>query len=83
MANIWYFIVDLVSIVINIGEKIWQLLTTPIIDFIDSWNLPGWLDVIIGAPLRWIFQNDATLLTIIPLLLAVILVIRVVMLFIK
>lgn len=83
MVNIWYFIIDLFNVVVNVGQKIWEFLTTPINTLIASIDFPGWLDALIGAPLRWIFQSNITILQTLPILLIIILIVKFVFLFIK
>ena len=83
MANIWNFIQNVFNVVINVGQTIWELLTTPIINYINSWNLPGWLDNSIGEVFRWVFRGDITLLTLLPVFIGILLIVRIIMLFVK
>lgn len=80
MMTFYNVIQKLFEIVGSVAETFWQILTTPIIDIVNSWNLPLWLDTIVYEPLYWIFGPDGTLLTAIPALIGILLLIRLVML---
>ena len=78
--TLWQIIQSLGDILLTIGSKLWELLTTPVATIMNNWDLPMWLDLIIATPLRWLFGDSGTLLTIIPAFIVIILIIRFVLL---
>lgn len=75
--NLFDFIMDVFTFVSKIATQLWILLTNPISEVLASWNTPAWLNVIISAPIQFIFGPDGTLLQSIPILIGLILLVRI------
>lgn len=79
--NIWSFILELFNVVISVGNTIWEVITTPVIQYIERWQLPWWLNAIIGTPIKWIFGENGTILSFLPVVIGVLIIVRIVLLF--
>lgn len=81
ISNLWTFTLELFNVVVSVGATIWEILTTPVIQYIDRWEIPGWLDLIIREPIKWIFGTNGTILSFLPLVIGVLIIVRIVFLF--
>lgn len=79
--NLWSFILEVFNVVVSVGATIWEVITTPVIQYIDKWQLPWWLDDIIGTPIKWIFGENGTILSFLPVVIGVLIIVRIVLLF--
>lgn len=79
--NLWSFILEVFNVVVSVGATIWEVITTPVIQYIDRWQLPWWLDDIIATPIKWIFGENGTILSFLPVVIGVLIIVRIVLLF--
>ena len=81
ISNLWTFTLELFNVVVSIGATIWEILTTPVIQYVNRWEIPGWLELIIREPVKWIFGTNGTILSFLPLVIGILIIVRVVFLF--
>lgn len=74
--RLWDLITTLSDIVLTLGSKLWDLLTTPVATLLENWDLPAWLELIVKNPLTWLFGSNGTLLSVIPVFIVIILLVR-------
>ena len=85
MTNLWDIIDTLASIVLTIGQKIWDLLTTPVWEILKDWGVIAFFDdheLTLGWAkdiIYFLFGSKGTILLVVPMAIAVILIVRFVM----
>lgn len=82
MASIYDFILEVFNVILSVGSTIWELLTTPVMQYVSRWQLPTFLNFIV-APLKFIFGENGTILSFLPVVFGVLIVVRIVLIFIK
>lgn len=81
--SIFDFMLEVFNVILSIGNTIWEILTTPVMQYVSQWQLPDFLDFIIGTPLKFIFGENGTILSFLPVIFGILVIIRIVLLFRK
>lgn len=87
--RLWDFLMTLSETLLTIGTKLWEVLTTPVAQYLQSWDLShifgsgvigNWLSEVVYNLIAFIFGENGTLLAAIPAFIAIILLIRFILL---
>ena len=87
-TSLWDFISTLFEVVANIGNTLWNILTTPVSQYVATWDLSNifgsgiignWLSEAVYSLLSFLFGENGTLLTMIPIMIGIILIIRLIL----
>lgn len=86
--SLWDFISNLFEVVANIGNTLWNILTTPVAQYVATWDLSNifgtgvignWLSEAVYNLLSFLFGENGTLLTMLPVMIGIILIVRLIL----